>query len=312
MSVSLLPHREPDTRSGNSRSESGSESRPAVEVPSGKHADYENFPVGSWLLPARLRPHILTFYAFARAIDDIADTPTLSPSEKLERLGTFARVVRGGPDEPGYETAAAMAKSLARTGVTARHCLDLIAAFRHDADNSRYADWDALMAYCMLSAAPVGRYLIDLHGGSSDGYASSDALCCSLQVINHLQDCGDDYQTLGRIYLPGNWMTAEGAEAVMLSHPVTSPELRRVLDRTLQATDTLLEKSLHVSAGLHSRRLGMEAAIIQRIAEALAAKLRAEDPLAGRVSLGRFRYSLCGVLGGFDGVFRARKKPRGA
>ena len=45
----------------------------AVETPSGKNAAYENFPVGSFLLPAALRPHVAVFYAFARAIDDIAD-----------------------------------------------------------------------------------------------------------------------------------------------------------------------------------------------------------------------------------------------
>ena len=35
----------------------------AAETPSGKGAGDENFPVGSWLLPARLRPHVAKFYA---------------------------------------------------------------------------------------------------------------------------------------------------------------------------------------------------------------------------------------------------------
>lgn len=283
-----------------------------VETPSGKYAGYENFPVGSWLLPARLRPHILTFYSFARAIDDIADTPTLSSSEKLERLNTFARVVQGGGVEPGYEKAAAMAESLAQTSVPPQHCLDLIQAFCQDATKSRCADWEELMAYCMVSAAPVGRYLIDLHGGSSDGAVPSDALCCALQIINHLQDCGDDYRTLGRVYLPESWMAAEGMDVTMLANPVTSPELRRVVDRALDATAALLEKSRSLPAGLYSRRLGMEAAIIQRIAEALVAKLRITDPLAGRVSLGRPRYGVCGLLGVLDGVFHGLKKRREA
>ena len=62
-----------------------------IETPSGKDAADENFPVGSWLLPARLRPHIATFYAYARAIDDIADNPDLEPADKIARLDGFAK-----------------------------------------------------------------------------------------------------------------------------------------------------------------------------------------------------------------------------
>ena len=66
-----------------------------IETPSGKDAADENFPVGSWLLPARLRPHIATFYAYARAIDDIADNPDLEPADKIARLDGFAKAVSG-------------------------------------------------------------------------------------------------------------------------------------------------------------------------------------------------------------------------
>jgi squalene synthase HpnC len=262
--------------------------------------------VGSWLLPAHLRPHIVTFYNFARAIDDIADTPTLSADEKLERLSGFADVVKTGTLTAGYEKAAAMAQSLAETGITVQHCLDLVTAFcqdaRQDSSRGRYADWEALMAYCRLSAAPVGRYLIDLHGGEMNGYGPSDALCCALQVINHVQDCVDDYRTLGRVYLPSDWMEAEGTQISMLERGATSPELGRVLKRVLDATDELLVTSQELPGKIRNRRLAMEAAVIQRIAEALVAKLRREDPLAGRVSLGRFRYGLCGLLGVLNSV----------
>jgi hydroxysqualene synthase len=60
-----------------------------LETPSGKSSADENFPVGSWLLPARLRPHVATFYALARTTDDIADNPNLAASEKLARLDAF-------------------------------------------------------------------------------------------------------------------------------------------------------------------------------------------------------------------------------
>ena len=66
----------------------------AIETPSGKGAGDENFPVGSFLLPKRLRPHVATYYAFARAIDDIADHPDATPEEKLARLDAMDRAVR--------------------------------------------------------------------------------------------------------------------------------------------------------------------------------------------------------------------------
>ena len=67
----------------------------AAETPSGKGAGDENFPVGSWLLPARLRPHVAKFYAFARAIDDIADNPALAPEDKIRRLDRFEAAIAG-------------------------------------------------------------------------------------------------------------------------------------------------------------------------------------------------------------------------
>lgn len=269
-----------------------------VEMPSGKDAAYENFPVGSLLLPAALRPHVATFYRFARAIDDIADTPALEADEKLRRLDGFERALRGEiKDVPGYETAERMRDSLAATGVPPAHCCELIAAFKQDAVKSRYADWDDLMGYCRLSAAPVGRYLVDLHGGSDDGYRPSDALCMGLQVINHLQDLKDDYLTLDRVYLPEGWMDEAGIEVTALGWDGVTPALRAVIDRTLDATEELLRDAAQIAGGMRSRRLGLEAAVILRIAWTLTAKLRREDPLCRRVQLTKAGYLWCCVAG---------------
>ncbi len=277
-------------------------SETGVETPSGKDAAYENFPVGSWLLPAPLRPHIATYYRFARAIDDIADSPTLSPDEKVWRLEGFAAAVRGENDDPAYGAGARMHRSLTETNIDPRHCLDLVDAFKQDAVKGRYDDWDDLMHYCIRSAAPVGRYLVDLHGGSADGHGPSDALCNALQVINHLQDCKDDYLTLDRVYLPGGWMTAEGASVDMLAADRTSPELRRVIDRCLDATRDLMVEARKLPSGLKSRRLAMESAAIVRIADALIGKLAKGDPLAGRIKLSKAGYVCCMCRGAAAGL----------
>ncbi len=269
-----------------------------METPSGKAAADENFPVGSWLLPARLRPHVATFYAYARAIDDIADNSALSPDDKIARLEGFANAVTGtGAPEPAFHKAHAIRRSLATTGVTPRHCVDLTLAFKQDAVKLRYDDWDDLMGYCNLSAAPVGRYLVDLHGESPAAYPASDALCNALQVLNHLQDCGDDYKALNRVYLPEDWMSAEGTGVQALARGEVSPPLRRVLDRCLDRTDRLLETADALPGHLRNPRFAMEAAVIVAIAWRLGAELRRRDPLAERVVLTKARYAACGARG---------------
>ncbi len=260
----------------------------AAETPSGKGAGDENFPVGSRLLPARLRPHVASFYAFARAIDDIADNPDLTADDKIRRLDRFeAAVVGQEREDPALATAHRLRTSLAETGVAVRHCSDLIAAFKQDAVKARYRDWDELLGYCALSANPVGRYLLDLHGEDPAGYPASDALCSALQVINHLQDCADDYRALDRVYLPQDWMAEAGITVAALDRPRAEPGLRRVFDRCLEATAGLLATADALPGGLKSHSLALESAVIVALAHRLVGELRRRDPLAERVVLTR-------------------------
>ncbi len=275
-----------------------------VETPSGKGAGDENFPVGSFLIAPRLRPHVAVFYAFARAIDDIADNPALPPDEKLRRLDAMEDALYGEAGRAGVEKATRVRESCLATGVTLDHCRDLIAAFKRDATKLRYTDWDDLMGYCYLSAAPVGRYLLDLHGESRDGWAASDALCNALQVLNHLQDCADDYRNLDRVYVPEPWLAAEGETVAALTRPASSPGLRRVLDRLIAATDELLGTARTLPHRLNSRGLAMESAVIVRLALRLSELLKRGDPLAQRVTLTKADFVSCGVRGAVAGMFR--------
>ena len=276
-----------------------------LETPSGKGAGDENFPVGSFLLPRRLRPHVTRYYAFARAIDDIADNPTLAAEEKVARLEAFAAAIHGKVSSAGLEKATRLRESLLVTKVPLHHASDLTVAFIQDARKGRYADWAELMGYCENSANPVGRYLLALHGETdAAAYAASDALCSALQVLNHLQDCGDDYRSLDRVYLPQDWIAAEGARTEDLAGPALTPTLRRVLDRCLAATDALIAEARPLAGLLRPRRLAMESAAIWRIARRLSALLKARDPLARRVQLSKARFLACGLGGAAAALLR--------
>jgi phytoene/squalene synthetase len=119
----------------------------------------------------------------------------------------------------------------------------------------------------------------------------------ALQVINHLQDCQDDYRSLDRVYLPLDWMDDAGAAVEDLDAPAASVALRAVFDRTLAATEALLAGARVLPDGLASRRLAMESAAILNIAERLAGLLGRRDPLARRIVLSKPGYLWCCLRG---------------
>jgi hydroxysqualene synthase len=274
----------------------------ALETPSGKGRGDENFPVGSFLIRKDLRPHVHAFYRFARNADDIADNPHLSADDKVRRLDRMGEILGGaaGDDSPA---ASAMRASLAETGTTAQHCHDVLRAFRLDATKLRYKDWDDLMAYCRYSASPVGRQLLDLHGESRETWPASDALCSALQVLNHLQDCAEDYRNLDRVYLPLELMGAAGIVVEDLSLPSTKPGLRRVIDQLLDSTDRLIIDAGRLPGSVAARGLRVESATIVDLARRLSRRLRRGDPLATRVALSKADFAAALVTG----IFRGRR-----
>jgi hydroxysqualene synthase len=278
--------------------------QPAVSVvgtPSGKGRGDENFPVGSWLIRRDLRPHVHAFYRFAREADDVADNGALPAAEKVRRLERMGAVLDGAPSNndgtADAPSAAAMRVSLLATGVTAQHCHDVLTAFKQDATKLRYRDWDDLMNYCRYSASPVGRQLLDLHGESRATWGPSDALCSALQVLNHLQDCADDYKRLDRVYLPEPWLHAEGLRVEDLRAPASSPGLRRVIDRLLDGTDALIATARALSGAVKSPGLSRECAAIVTLAARLSARLRRGDPLAMRVKLSPVDFAVATLVG---------------
>jgi farnesyl-diphosphate farnesyltransferase len=261
-------------------------SAPNVESWSGKDRGDENFPVGSWLIRRELRDHVHAYYTFARNADDISDSSALSPDQKIARLNAMEEVLMGVRSE-GSPSALRLRESLSQSGVAEIHARELLVAFRQDAVQNRYASWGDLMEYCRYSAAPVGRYVLDLHGEDRATWGPSDALCASLQVLNHLQDCAKDLRDLDRCYIPQDWLREAGLSTDDVARPETVPALRAVFDRMLAATDALNRAAAELPRRVKARRLRVETAIICGLARRLTERLKGGDPLAMRVKLSK-------------------------
>jgi squalene synthase HpnC len=255
-----------------------------IETWSGKSRHDENFPVGSRLIARKYRDPIHCYYTFARNADDIADSPTLPAEDKIARLDIMEDVLLGRR-QAGSPSAAALRNSLAQTGVTVRHATDLLIAFRQDATKLRYATIDELYHYCQYSAVPIGRYVLDLHGEGHECHSPSDALCISLQILNHIQDCAKDLAELDRCYLPQILLDHFGASFGDLRRPTETPPLRRVFITLLDRIDRMNHAAAELPEIVRDRRLRVETGIIHGRATRLARRLVRNDPLAARVKL---------------------------
>ncbi|MFT4116218.1 squalene synthase HpnC [Bradyrhizobium sp.] len=270
----------------------------ASELRSGKGDRDENFPVASWIIHPRHRALILAYYNFVRTADDIADHASLPADQKLAYLDLLEAELLGKGDTQAE--AVTLRRALAERGMTPRHALDVLVAFRMDVTKLRYENWDEVIHYCRYSAMPVGRFMLDVHGESTSTWAASDALCAGLQINNHLQDCGKDFRELNRVYLPRDALTASGATVEQLGLSQSPPAMLACLQALAVRNQALLEESKSLSAEVRDVRLGIDVAVIQAYADRIVRLLKVRDPLRERVHLNKFElliFSLAGIAG---------------
>ncbi len=165
---------------------------------------YENFPVASILLPARLRPAVEIIYAFARSADDLADEGDANNEERLAALNAYEdgldQIAAGST--PSTALFRDLAKVIADYQLPLQPFRDLLSAFKQDVVTTRYADFAALLDYCRRSANPVGTLMLHLYGAANEeNLRDSNNICSALQLINFWQDVAIDIQK-ERIYLP--------------------------------------------------------------------------------------------------------------
>jgi squalene synthase HpnC len=190
---------------------------------------YENFHVASWFLPARLRPHFYSIYAYCRISDDLGDEVG-NREQSLALLDLWGRELdacyRGEARHPVF---IALAETIRACDIPQKPFADLLVAFRQDQTVLRYATMDDVLEYCRYSANPVGRLVLYACGyRDPEMFRLSDFTCTALQLANFWQDLSADY-VRGRIYLPLDEMRRNGVDEATIARRDPTPAFRELL-----------------------------------------------------------------------------------
>ncbi len=215
---------------------------------------YENFPVISFLIPKDLRKHIAIIYWFARTADDIADEGALSESERLNQLNEFeTRLTETLKGNFSNQFDLALHSTVKEKNLSTEYFYNLLKAFRQDITVKRYEDYSSLQSYCVNSANPVGRLILELYNiRNEDAFNYSDSICTALQLTNFWQDTALDYQK-GRIYYPLNDMEKYGVTENMFEFRKNNFNLREMVKSNVDQTLKMFDKGSNLLTFLHGR-----------------------------------------------------------
>ena len=217
---------------------------------------YENFPVASILVPARMRRQIAAIYAFARTADDFADEPSRPAAERLRLLDDWSARLRRCVASPPPATDpifVALRDTMERCALPVDLFEDLLSAFRQDVTVSRYETWPDVLDYCRRSADPVGRLVLRVAGVRNEAAdTASDAVCTALQLANFWQDFGIDWRN-GRLYLPTEELRIHGASESDLDGAAMTPALRSAMRAAVERTRRLFADGRPVTDAVTGR-----------------------------------------------------------
>jgi squalene synthase HpnC len=262
-----------------------------------RQAGHENFPVAMGILRPEHRRHLLAIYGFARLVDDIGDEAT---GDRVAQLDAFERDVRRVYDgTPKLEVLRRLQPSVRELDLPIEPLLGLIEANRQDQVVRRYRTYADLVAYCELSANPVGRLVLHVFGRVSDErIARSDEICTALQIVEHLQDVAEDLER-DRIYLPQEDLERFGVAEADLAAAHATPAVRRLIAFEAHRATVLLRSGAPLVGTLRGReRLAIAGFVAGGRAAVTAIKDVGFDVLAHRAKPGKASLlrELSGVL----------------
>ena len=189
---------------------------------------YENFTVGSRLLPSDKRRHFYAIYAFCRFVDDLGDE---FEGDRLRALDHWEEELEtcfsGGT--PTHPYMVAVQDTIRTFDIPGEPFLRLIEANRMDQAMKRYATYADLEHYCRHSANPVGHLVLYVCGyRDEERQRLSDYTCTALQLANFWQDVARDY-AMGRIYIPKEDMDQFSYTEEELAQGVVTDGFRRLM-----------------------------------------------------------------------------------
>ena len=204
---------------------------------------YENFPVASFFIPAKIRNDVAIIYWFARTADDYADEGNLEASEKLKKLTAFEERLNWLlNDKPRNNLEAALKSTIITKKLSHHSFYNLLKAFKQDVTKNRYSTFSEVLDYCSCSANPVGKILLELINiRDEQAFYFSDKICTALQLTNFIQDTDIDFDK-GRIYYPKDEMAKFGVTETEFEMKENNLNLKSLIEFSVNRIQSLFDE----------------------------------------------------------------------
>ncbi len=256
---------------------------------------YENFPVGSLLIPKEQRPHFYSVYAYSRLADDIADELSDDTDIRLNALNELENLLKsdafknGNCNKKYNPVFLALHATIDELNIPHEPFLKLLKAFRQDILFEQPKTFKDLISYCENSADPIGELVLRIFGLHTETTAEySNAVCTALQLANFWQDFSIDLPK-ARLYIPQEILEVYGIEKDNLLTTENSVKFSTCLDDLLKITDEYFLKGAGLLPFLKNKRLRLEIAITIEGGRMITQKVRelGREVLFKRPSIGK-------------------------
>ncbi len=193
---------------------------------------YENFHVATVFLPAALRPHFESVYAFCRTSDDLGDE-VADTATAVRLLATWRSMLHECFERAAlsrHPVFVALQPTIAACALPVAPFDDLISAFEQDQVYTHHASLQTLEEYSRYSANPVGRLVLLVSGYRDEAMMGlSDEICTALQLANFYQDIVED-RSRGRRYIPADAMERFGVSDAQLAERRFDGNVRAMME----------------------------------------------------------------------------------
>lgn len=213
---------------------------------------YENFPVGSLLIPKNKRKYIYSVYAFARTADDIADSEKYSSELKIKKLDKFDNELKKIENKKLESLSTdtknifiALYDTVSELKIPVNELRKLLIAFKQDSIKQRYDTFEELIQYSDFSANPIGHLVLYVFGYNpkdhEESFKFSDKICTALQLTNFWQDVSVDLK-INRIYIPVKLMKKFNYEETLLQNNIENENFRKIIKELVDSTKEIFEE----------------------------------------------------------------------